>query len=79
MTTQPSRVRGETRKSVFGQGKQRLSTKQAVYHMGLSIRTLEGLRSRNKGPLAYKLGRNWFYFVDDIEQWARGHARGEGS
>lgn len=77
MTIKPNAGRDEKQGRLFGRGNARLTTKEAAFHIGLSVRTLEGWRSRGRGPLAYKLGRSWFYYLEDIDQWARGHARGE--
>lgn len=77
MTMQPEPMGGEKRDDLFGRGRPRLTTKQAAHHIGISIRTLEGLRSRDRGPLTYKLGRNWYYYIDDLESWARGRVRGD--
>lgn len=48
-----------------------LTTKQAAYYLGLSVRTLEGLRQRRRGPQGYRIGRGWYYDVRDVERWAR--------
>jgi hypothetical protein len=53
-----------------------LSSKEAAYYLGLSVRTLEGLRYRKQGPRCYKRGRGWFYHLAEIEIWASKVSRG---
>lgn len=45
-------------------------TVRAAEIVGLSHRTLEGLRTRGGGPRFVKLGRRILYDVDDLATWA---------
>ena len=46
-----------------------LCTKQAARLLGISNRTLEGMRSRGEGPSFYRLGRNIRYMERDLIKW----------
>ena len=47
-----------------------LSTSEAAAWLGLSRRTLEGLRCRGGGPSFRKLGRSVRYTLEDLQAWA---------
>jgi excisionase family DNA binding protein len=51
-------------------GQRLLSTREAAAALGMSHRTLEGLRHRGGGPLFKALGRNLVrYKLDDLMAW----------
>jgi predicted DNA-binding transcriptional regulator AlpA len=46
-----------------------LDTTQAAESLGLSARTLEGLRQSGRGPRYAKLGRRTMYTAEDLAAW----------
>jgi excisionase family DNA binding protein len=58
------------------QGHPFLSTGQAAFYLGLSLRTLQTLRSSGAGPAFRRHGRHVLYHIEDLESWSR--ARREG-
>lgn len=58
-----------------------LNTRQSAHFLGLSVRTLEQMRSAGTGPRFRRHGRLVFYHVDDLERWSRATTaaeRGDG-
>lgn len=51
------------------------STSAAAAFLGLSPRTLEGLRVRGGGPHYHKLGRRCMYAIKDLISWAEARRR----
>ncbi len=61
-------------------GKSLLNTVQAADYLGLSRRTLEGLRHRGGGPTFIRLGRKAVrYSLDDLMAWAEAGRRSSTS
>ena len=54
--------------SVYPDG--RLDTENAAQFLGLSPKTLAGMRCKGTGPKFIKRGRI-FYFVDDLQSWIK--------
>ena len=52
-----------------------LPTREAANYLGLSHRTLEGMRCRGGGPAFLKLGRRVLYRQADLDQWALSNRR----
>lgn len=47
-----------------------LSTKQAAFYLGLSPRTLQGLRGTGLGPAYRRHSRFIRYHIDDLDAWS---------
>lgn len=60
-------------------GRPYLNTRQSAHFLGLSVRTLEQMRSAGSGPRFRRHGRLVFYHVDDLEAWSRATTAAEGS
>lgn len=58
-------------------GRPYLNTRQSAHFLGLSVRTLEQMRSAGTGPRFRRHGRLVFYHVDDLESWSRATTLGE--
>ncbi|MCX8477995.1 MAG: helix-turn-helix domain-containing protein [Sphingomonas sp.] len=58
-------------------GRPYLNTRQSAHFLGLSVRTLEQMRSGGTGPRFRRHGRLVFYHVDDLESWSRATTLGE--
>ncbi|WP_029934507.1 helix-turn-helix domain-containing protein [Sphingomonas sp. UNC305MFCol5.2] len=52
-----------------------LDTKQAAHHLGLSVRTLEFMRRKRKGPPFRRHGGRVRYHIDELDSWSRGAGR----
>lgn len=48
-----------------------LNTKQAAFYIGLSHRTLEKMRPKNRGPAYRRHGGHILYHIDDLDAWSR--------
>ena len=59
------------RAAVARKGCPYLNTKQAAYHLGLSIRTLQAMRHDGTGPRFRRHGSMVRYHVDDLGDWSR--------
>lgn len=55
-----------------------LTSKQAVYHLGIAYSTLRALRRAGRAPVGRRHGRTWRYHIDDIEAWSRARSSGGG-
>jgi hypothetical protein len=51
-----------------------LNTAQAAFYVGLSLKTLEIMRSEHRGPEFRRHGRYIRYHIDDLDTWSRGSA-----
>lgn len=60
-------------------GRLYLNTRQSAHFLGLSVRTLEQMRSAGSGPRFRRHGRLVFYHVDDLESWSRATTAAERS
>lgn len=49
-----------------------LNTAQAAFYVGLSLKTLEIMRSESRGPEFRRHGRYIRYHIDDLDTWSRG-------
>ena len=47
-----------------------LTPKEASDQLGISRRTLDRYRNRNRGPAYYKFGRKVLYKIEDLHAWA---------
>jgi hypothetical protein len=47
-----------------------LNTDQAAYYIGLSSRTLEKMRSSDRGPKFRRHGRHIRYHIGDLDDWS---------
>ncbi len=56
-----------------------LSTAEAAYYVGLSTRTLEKMRTENRGPRWREHGRYIRYHIDDLDEWSKGDQPGTAS
>ena len=54
------------------QGSPFLSTAEAAYYVGLSTRTLEKMRTEDRGPRWREHGRYIRYHIDDLDAWSKG-------
>ena len=52
-----------------------LPTREAANYLGLSHRTLEGMRCRGGGPAFLKLGRRVLYRQVDLDAWVESNLR----
>lgn len=52
-----------------------VATAEAAEIVGLSRRTLEGLRTRGGGPIFVKLGRRTLYDINDLIKWTEENKR----
>lgn len=52
-----------------------MTEKEAATFLGLSVRTLQGLRYRGGGPIFYKFGRSVRYLRSDLTSWATANRR----
>lgn len=50
-----------------------LNTAQAAHYLCISIRTLEDLRRKGKGPPSRRHGRLVRYHIADLEAWSSAH------
>ncbi|HTM81916.1 helix-turn-helix domain-containing protein [Asticcacaulis sp.] len=48
-----------------------LNTAQAAFYVGLSLKTLEIMRSEQRGPEFRRHGRYIRYHIDDLDTWSR--------
>jgi excisionase family DNA binding protein len=56
-----------------------LTVREAAFHLGLSISTLNKLRCTGYGPVYFKLGRAVRYDPQDLDQWLAAHRIGSTS
>jgi hypothetical protein len=50
-----------------------LTTEQAAYYLGLSPRTLQGMRYSGEGPRFRRHTRCVRYHIDDLNAWSENH------
>jgi excisionase family DNA binding protein len=55
-----------------------LSGPQLQARLGISYRTLHRMRQSGRGPLAYRVGREWRYRVEDVDSWLANQQRAGG-
>jgi hypothetical protein len=56
-----------------------MSEREAARFLGLSVRTLQGMRYRGGGPRYHKFGRSVRYTREDLITWARSTRRNSTS
>ena len=47
-----------------------LSTKQAAFYLGLSVRKLQQMRKQKRGPVYRRHCRYVRYHIDDLNDWS---------
>ena len=53
-----------------------LSTEQAAFYLGLSVRKLQQMRGAGTGPDFRRHRRHVRYHIDDLDNWSKGITRG---
>lgn len=53
-----------------------LNPKQAVFYLGLSVRTLQEYRTAGTGPRFRRHSRHIRYHIDDLEAWSQRRSGG---
>jgi len=53
-----------------------LTTAQAAFYLGISVRTMQRLRARGQGPTPRRHMRMVQYHIDDLDAWSRARADG---
>ena len=51
-----------------------LSTEQAAFYLGLSVRKLQQMRGEGRGPVYRRHSRCVRYHIDDLDNWSRRHS-----
>jgi hypothetical protein len=55
-----------------------LNTAQAAHYLGISVRTMERMRARKKGPTPRRHALMVLYHIDDLDAWSRAKSDGAG-
>jgi len=70
MEDEINRAQGARRGSPY------LTQKQAAAYLGLSLRYLQVLRSKGKGPVYRHHSTSILYHIDDLQAWSSARAKG---
>ena len=53
-----------------------LNTAQAAHYLGISVRSMQRMRARAKGPIPRRHARMVLYHIDDLQAWSSGRSDG---
>lgn len=53
-----------------------LNTAQAAHYLGISVRTMQRLRARGRGPMPRRHALMVLYHIDDLDAWSQARTDG---
>lgn len=67
------------RAEVAKSGSPYLNTAQAAHYLGISVRTMQRMRARGRGPAPRRHAVTVLYHIDDLDAWSRASGEGAGA